>query len=279
MDKSELLLQPIGVFDSGTGGLTVVRALRDLLPHEDIFYIGDTARLPYGGKSRQTIERYSIEISGLLLAEGAKMIVVACNTASSLAVPRLHELLKVPVVGVIAPGARAAVKETRIGKVGVIGTKSTIQSEAYERTIRALNPNIRVTSQACPLLVPIVEEAWLDEDITREILHRYLDPLIATGIDTLVLGCTHYPLLAGLIEEVAGPEVRLVDSARNCAVAVKQTLAERGLENTKRMRGRLDVALTDGSNSFLPTAERVLRLEIDSVETRIVQGVILLEPV
>ena len=279
MDKSELLLQPIGVFDSGTGGLTVVRALRDLLPHEDIFYIGDTARLPYGGKSRQTIERYSIEISGLLLAEGAKMIVVACNTASSLAVPRLHELLKVPVVGVIAPGARAAVKETRIGKVGVIGTKSTIQSEAYERTIRALNPDIQVTSQACPLLVPLVEEAWLDEDITREILHRYLDPLIATGIDTLVLGCTHYPLLAGLIEEVAGPEVRLVDSARNCAVAVKQTLAERGLENTKRMRGRLDVALTDGSNSFLPTAERVLRLEIDSVETRIVQGVILLEPV
>jgi glutamate racemase len=279
MDKSELLLQPIGVFDSGTGGLTVVRALRDLLPYEDIFYIGDTARLPYGGKSRQTIERYSIEISGLLLAEGAKMIVVACNTASSLAVPRLHELLKVPVVGVIAPGARAAVKETRIGKVGVIGTKSTIQSEAYERTIRALNPDIQVTSQACPLLVPLVEEAWLDEDITREILHRYLDPLIATGIDTLVLGCTHYPLLAGLIEEVAGPEVRLVDSARNCAVAVKQTLAERGLENTKRMRGRLDVALTDGSNSFLPTAERVLRLEIDSVETRIVQGVILLEPV
>jgi glutamate racemase len=279
MDKSELLLQPIGVFDSGTGGLTVVRALRDLLPHEDIFYIGDTARLPYGGKSRQTIERYSIEISGLLLAEGAKMIVVACNTASSLAVPRLHELLKVPVVGVIAPGARAAVKETRIGKVGVIGTKSTIQSEAYERTIRALNPNIRVTSQACPLLVPIVEEAWLDEDITREILHRYLDPLIATGIDTLVLGCTHYPLLAGLIEEVAGPEVRLVDSARNCAVAVKQTLAERGLENTKRMRGRLDVALTDSSNSFLPTAERILQLEIDSVETRIVQGVTLLEPV
>ena len=151
MDKSELLLQPIGVFDSGTGGLTVVRALRDLLPHEDIFYIGDTARLPYGGKSRQTIERYSIELSGLLLAEGAKMIVVACNTASSLAVSRLQELLKVPVVGVIAPGARAAVKETRIGNVGVIGTKSTIQSEAYERTIRALNPGIRVTSQACPL--------------------------------------------------------------------------------------------------------------------------------
>jgi glutamate racemase len=277
MDKNELLLQPIGVFDSGTGGLTVVRALRDLLPHEDIFYIGDTARLPYGEKSRQTIERYSIEISGLLLAEGAKMIVVACNTASSLAVPRLQELLKVPVVGVISPGARAAVKETRIGNVGVIGTRSTIQSEAYERTIHALHPGIRVTSQACPLLVPLVEEAWLKEEITRQILHRYLDPLIATGIDTLVLGCTHYPLLAGLIAEVAGPGVRLVDSAKNCAVAVRQTLIERRLENNKRTQGRLDVALTDSSNSFLPTAERLLNLEIDSVETRIVQGVTLLE--
>ena len=278
MEKGELPFQPIGVFDSGTGGLTVVRALRDLLPHEDIFYIGDTARLPYGGKSRQTIERYSIELSGLLLAEGAKMIVVACNTASSLAVPRLQELLKIPVVGVIVPGARAAVKVTRCGNVGVIGTKSTIQSEAYERTIRALDPEIRVTSRACPLLVPLVEEAWLDEEITREVLHRYLDPLIATGIDTLVLGCTHYPLLAGLIEEVAGPGIRLVDSAKNCAVAVRQTLIERGIKSTKRTRGRLDVALTDGSNSFLPTAERVLRLEIDSVETRIVQGVTLLEP-
>jgi glutamate racemase len=283
MDKNELLLQPLGVFDSGTGGLTVVRALRDLLPYEDIFYIGDTARLPYGGKSRQTIERYSIEISGLLLAEGAKMIVVACNTASSLAVPRLQELLKVPVVGVIVPGARAAVKETRVGNVGVIGTRSTIQSEAYERTIRALQPAICVTSQACPLLVPLVEEAWFDgeitreKEITREILHRYLDPLIATGIDTLVLGCTHYPLLAGLIGEVAGPGIRLVDSAKNCAVAVRQTLIERGLENIKRTRGRLYVALTDSSNSFLTTAERVLKLEIDSVETRIVQGVTLLE--
>ena len=179
MRESEPSLRPIGVFDSGIGGLTVVRALRDLLPHEDIFYIGDTARLPYGGKSKSTIERYSIEISGLLLAENAKMIVVACNTSSSLAISKLQEILKVPVVGVIAPGARAAVKETRIGHVGVIGTKSTIQSEAYERAIQALNPAVRVTSQACPLLVPLVEEAWLEEEVTREVLHRYLDPVVA----------------------------------------------------------------------------------------------------
>jgi glutamate racemase len=277
MRENEPSLRPIGVFDSGTGGLTVVRALRDLLPHEDIFYIGDTARLPYGGKSKSTIERYSIEISGLLLAESSKMIVVACNTSSSLAVSKLEELLKVPVVGVIAPGARAAVKETRVGHVGVIGTRSTIQSEAYERAIQALNPDVRVTSQACPLLVPLVEEAWLDEEVTREVLHRYLDPVVAAGIDTLVLGCTHYPLLAPLIEEVAGPGIRLVDSAKNCAVAVKQTLREWGLENLEETTGKLNVALTDSSNSFLATAKQVLRLDIDSVETRIVQGVTLLE--
>jgi glutamate racemase len=277
MRENEPSLRPIGVFDSGTGGLTVVRALRDLLPHEDIFYIGDTARLPYGGKSKSTIERYSIEISGLLLAESSKMIVVACNTSSSLAVSKLEELLKVPVVGVIAPGARAAVKETRVGHVGVIGTRSTIQSEAYERAIQALNPAVRVTSQACPLLVPLVEEAWLDEEVTREVLHRYLDPVVAAGIDTLVLGCTHYPLLAPLIEEVAGPGIRLVDSAKNCAVAVKQTLMEWSLENLTETTGKLNVALTDSSNSFLATAKQVLRLDIDSLETRIVQGVTLLE--
>jgi glutamate racemase len=277
MDESESSRRPIGVFDSGIGGLTVVRALRDLLPHEDIFYIGDTARLPYGGKSKSTIERYSIEISGLLLAENAKMIVVACNTSSSLAISKLREILKVPVVGVIAPGARAAVKETRNGQIGVIGTKSTIHSQAYERAIQALNPKVRVTSQACPLLVPLVEEAWLDEEVTREVLHRYLDPVVESGIDTLVLGCTHYPLLAPLIHEVSGPEVRLVDSAMNCAFAVKQTLGECDLENERQHSGKLNVALTDSSNSFLGTARKALRLEIDSLETRMVQGVVMVD--
>jgi glutamate racemase len=249
------------------------------LPQEDIFYIGDTARLPYGGKSKSTIERYSIEISGLLLAENAKMIVVACNTSSSLAVAKLQEILKVPVVGVIAPGARAAVEETRIGHVGVIGTKSTILSEAYERAIKALNPAVRVTSQACPLLVPLVEEAWLMDKVTREVLHRYLDPVIRTGIDTLVLGCTHYPLLAPLIQQVAGSAVKLVDSAKNCAVAVKQTLVECDLENPSDGSGKLNVALTDSSNSFLTTARQALQLEINSLETRIVQGMVLVETI
>jgi glutamate racemase len=277
MDESELDPRPIGVFDSGIGGLTVVRALRDLLPREDIFYIGDNARLPYGGKSKSTIERYSVEISGLLLAENAKMIVVACNTSSSLAISRLREILKVPVVGVIAPGARAAVKKTQNGHIGVIGTKSTIQSQAYERTIQALNPTVRVTSQACPLLVPLVEEAWLTEQITREVLHRYLDPVVESGIDTLVLGCTHYPLLAPLIQEVCGPGIQLVDSAMNCAVAVKQTLREWDLENGGEHPGKLNVALTDSSHSFLGTARKALQLEIDSLETRTVQGVVMLD--
>jgi glutamate racemase len=279
MHESETSLRPIGVFDSGIGGLTVVRALRDLLPEEDIFYIGDTARLPYGGKSKSTIERYSIEISGLLLAESAKMIVVACNTSSSLAVSKLQEILKVPIVGVIAPGARAAVKETRVGHVGVIGTRSTIMSEAYERAIQALNPAVRVTSQACPLLVPLVEEAWLKDEVTRKVLHRYLDPVIEAGIDTLVLGCTHYPLLAPLIQEVSGSGVVLVDSAKNCAIAVKQTLLECGLENSTGSVGKLNVALTDSSNSFLTTAKQALQLEIHSLETRIVQGMVLVEGV
>ena len=207
----------------------------------------------------------------------AKMIVVACNTSSSLAISKLQEILKVPVVGVIAPGARAAVKETRLDHVGVIGTKSTIQSGAYERAIQALNPAVRVTSQACPLLVPLVEEAWLNEEVTREVLHRYLDPVISAGIDTLVLGCTHYPLLAPLIQEVCGPDVRLVDSAKNCAVAVKQTLLECELANRTSEAGELNVALTDSSNSFLATARHALQLEITSVETRLVQGMFLVE--
>ena len=270
-------LRPIGVFDSGTGGLTVVRALQDLLPSENIFYIGDTARLPYGGKNKQTIERYSIEVSGLLLAENAKMIVVACNTASALAVPRLQELLKVPIVDVIAPGARTAVKQTRNGYIGVIGTKATVYSQAYDRAIRALNPEVRVTNQACPLLVPLVEEAWLDEDITREVLHRYLDPLIAEGIDTLVLGCTHYPLLAPLIAEIVGPNVQLVDSAKNCAISVRQCLEESGLQALQESQGRLDVALTDSSNTFLSIARKALNLKIDTVKTRLTRGVALVE--
>ncbi len=266
-------LRPIGVFDSGIGGLTVVSALRRLLPAENIFYLGDTARVPYGGKSAATIERYSQEICGLLLAEGAKTIVVACNTASALAVPRLQETLRVPVIGVIAPGAHAAAEATQSGRVGIIGTRATVASGAYERALHKLAPRLRVTAQACPLLVPLIEEGMLEDNLTEQHIIRYLQPLLVAGIDTLILGCTHYPLLSPALARLAGPGVRLVDSAHNCALAVQSLLRDAGLQAPDDHLGALRVALTDASDSFLRVAERALGLHVGDVELRSVQGV------
>ena len=265
-------LDPIGVFDSGIGGLTVVAALQNLLPAENIFYIGDTARVPYGGKSRKTVERYSIEIGGLLLAERAKVIVVACNTASALAVPRMKDIFKVSVQGVVAPGAAAAVQNTKNKKIGVIGTRATMSSGAYEHAINGLDPEIQVFSVACPLLVPFIEEAMFDDKITDLMLARYLTPLLSNDIDTLVLGCTHYPLLRDAIARIAGPDVSLVDSAQNCALAVKSLLDSAGLSAPPERLGRLDVALTDATEGFLRTAARALELEIGEVSLRSVQS-------
>lgn len=260
--------RPIGVFDSGIGGLTVVSALRALLPNESIFYLGDTARVPYGGKSAATVERYSLEIAELLLAENAKAIVVACNTASALALNRLERTLQVPVIGVIQPGARAAVQATRNGHVGVIGTRATIASGAYERALRALEPRIEVTSQPCPLLVPLIEEAWLETVVTDEVLRGYLEPLIGAGVDTLVLGCTHYPLLRPALARLLGAGIALVDSAKNCAAAVRDLLARDGLRAPENARGELRVALTDSPDRFLRVAQKALQLELGEVELR-----------
>jgi glutamate racemase len=271
--QTERTLDPIGVFDSGIGGLTVVAALRDILPAENIFYIGDTARVPYGGKSRRTVERYGIEIGGLLLAEHAKIIVVACNTASALAVPRMRDMFKVPVQGVVQPGAAAAAKATRNKTVGVIGTRATIASGAYEHAIKAIDPEIRVASAACPLLVPLIEEGMFDDEVTDRMLARYLAPLRDAGVDTLVLGCTHYPLLRPAIARAAGPGVTLVDSAENCALAVRDLLASSGLAAPASRLGRLDVALTDATEGFLRTAAKALELDIGDVALRSVQEV------
>lgn len=271
-DTHDSRQDPIGVFDSGIGGLTVASALRRLLPSENIFYIGDTARVPYGGKSRKTVERYSIEIGGLLLAEQAKMIVVACNTASALAVPRMQELFKAPIQGVVSPGAQAAVRATRNGKIGVIGTRATVASGAYERAIHGLAPQTSVISAPCPLLVPLIEEGMFEDPITDQVIARYLAPLLAQKIDTLVLGCTHYPLARAAIGRVAGPDVTLVDSAENCALSVKTLLQEQNLAASEDRPGRLDVALTDATEGFLRTAERALQLEIGDVELRTVQA-------
>lgn len=264
-------LRPIGVFDSGIGGLTVAAALRELLPGEEIFYVGDTARVPYGGKSPATIERYGIEIAGMLLAEGAKLIVVACNTASALAVPRLQELLRVPVIGVIEPGASAAVAATKSGHVGVIGTRATVQSKAYEKAIHAIDSAIKVRVQACPLLVPLIEEGWLEDPVTDQIIQRYLNPMVRSGIDTLVLGCTHYPLLSKALSRYVGSGITLVDSARNCAANVKAVLQKMSLSAPKTRPGGLKVALTDPSGSFLRVAEQALGLNVGDVELRSVQ--------
>jgi glutamate racemase len=264
---------PIGVFDSGIGGLTVAAALQCLLPSENIFYLGDTARVPYGGKSRRTIERYGIEIGGLLLAERAKIIVVACNTASALAVPRMKEMFNVPVQGVVTPGAEAAVASTKNKLVGVIGTRATIASGAYEHAINSLDTDIRVISVACPLLVPLIEEGMFEDKVTDLMLARYLAPLLSAGIDTLVLGCTHYPLLREAIARTAGPGVTLVDSAENCALAVKALLEKNTLNAPPERLGKLDVALTDATERFLRTAARALDLEIGDVTLRSVQSV------
>ncbi|MGH8163944.1 MAG: glutamate racemase, partial [Rhodanobacteraceae bacterium] len=199
--------QAIGVFDSGIGGLTVVSALRALLPNESIYYLGDTARVPYGGKSAATVERYSLEITEMLLEENCKTIVIACNTSSALALPRLEERSPVPVTGVIRPGAEAAVAATRSGHIGVIGTRATIQSGAYERAIEAIDPALRVTARACPLFVPLIEEGWLESGVTDAVVRQYLAPMIDEGVDTLVLGCTHYPLLRPAIGRFLGDAV------------------------------------------------------------------------
>jgi glutamate racemase len=260
--------RPIGVFDSGIGGLTVVKALRDLLPHERIIYVGDTARVPYGSRSPSTVQRYSLEIANLLMEQDAKLVVVACNTVSSVALPQLEETLPVDIVGVIKPGAEAAIQQTRSHHIGVIGTRATIRSGAYERTLKSLNPSVQVTSRPCPLLVPLIEEGLLDDAVTDQMIDRYLEPLLADGIDTLVLGCTHYPLLAPAFRRRLGQEVRLVDSAQNCALAVKRLLEEASLGAPAGVAGSLRVALTDKPDNFLRVAREALDLDIGEVELR-----------
>jgi glutamate racemase len=260
--------KPIGVFDSGIGGLTVVRALRELLPNETIFYLGDTARVPYGGRSAATVERYSLEITGMLLAENCKTIVVACNTASALALPRLESTTPVPVTGVIRPGAQAAVAASRNGHIGVIGTRATIKSGAYERALRELDPAVRVSARACPLFVPLIEEGWLESEITDRVVRQYLTPLVEEGVDTLVLGCTHYPLLREAIGRFLGRSVTLVDSAQNCATAVAQLLEEKDLRANPAAVGQLSVALTDPPDAFLDVAREALQLDIGTVQLR-----------
>lgn len=215
---------PIGVFDSGIGGLTVLRAIRQLMPSESTVYFGDTARVPYGPKSPQTILRYSLEASDFLLGQGVKMIVVACNTATAHALSSVAEYAPVPVVGVVQPGATQAARHSASGRIGVIGTQGTIESGAYESAIRAVRPEATVFGVACPLFVALAEEGWTEGEVARLTAERYLTPLLGQDIDTMVLGCTHYPLLEPLLAEVVGTGIDLIDSARATAEAVAEGL-------------------------------------------------------
>ena len=248
------MIDAIGVFDSGVGGLTVVSALRRRLPRESILYLGDTARLPYGSKSPDTVTRYTRRNIEFLTERGVKAVVVACNTASALALPNLSP--QIPTWGVIEPGARKAAAVSR-GRVGILATEATIRSDAYARALRRIRPELEILSQACPLLVPLVEEGWHDDPVTEEVARRYLQPLLDAGVDTLVLGCTHYPLLKPVLERVAGPDVTLVDSAETVAEVVAGGLAERGIE---AMDGLAEhhLCVTDNGESFHRLAGRIL---------------------
>jgi glutamate racemase len=248
---------PIGVFDSGVGGLTVVRQLHRVLPGEDIVYLGDTARVPYGTKSPSTVVRFACEDTQFLLRQNVKAVVVACNTCSAWALPMLEKKFPVPVFGVILPGVRAALEKTRNQRIGIIGTTATIRSKAYTNGILARCDSARVFARACPLLVPLVEEGWTRHRVTDTVLREYLQPLLRHRIDTLILGCTHYPLLKTAIRKVAG--VTLVDSAESCALYVRERLGQLKLLAEKRRRsGAIQPFVTDETDRFGEVARRFL---------------------
>jgi len=252
---------PIGVFDSGVGGLTVFREIARALPREPLVYLGDSARVPYGTKSPKTIQRYSLEAAQHLLEHGVKMLVVACNTATAAALPVLQERLAIPVIGVVEPGARAAVERTS-GVVGVIATEGTVKSKAYTAAIKKLDPDVEVIESAAPLFVPLAEEGWANTHVAREVAEIYLEPLIDAGIDTLVLGCTHYPILRGTIEQVVGDAVQIVDSAETTALTVRQMLGKSaGVDAPEH-----HFLVTDAEERFRRIAGEFLEQEIQNLE-------------
>ncbi len=255
----------IGIFDSGVGGLTVFKEVKKVLPSESIIYFGDTARVPYGIRSKETVTRYSIENTEFLLSKGIKLLIIACNTASSLSIEEIKKRTSIPVIGVIEPGARAALRATRNKKIGIIGTEATIKSRAYPEAIKKINSSVEVFSKACPLFVPLVEEGWTSGTVTRLVAETYLKELGEKGIDTLILGCTHYPLLKPVISEVMGGNVQLIDSAVETAIAVKQVIEDNGLRSISQ-RPYYNFYVTDSPERFLSVGERFLGERIDNIE-------------
>jgi glutamate racemase len=257
---------PIGIFDSGLGGLTVTRAIFEQLPAESTVYFGDTARVPYGPKSPETVRRYSLEILRWLLDQGVKLVVIACNTSTAHALEALQAESPVPVIGVIRPGARAAVAEAHGGTIGVIGTAGTIASDAYGRAIRMLRPDADVRQLACPLFVPLVEEGWFDHPATELVAREYLAPLRQAGIESLVLGCTHYPLLKPLLGRVLGAEVRLIDSAEETARAVSEQLARDNLTAPPGSAVQHRFAVSDDEVRFRAVGSRFIGEKLAGAE-------------
>ena len=265
----DLAQTAIGVFDSGIGGLTVVREIMRQIPCERIVYFGDTARVPYGSKSKDTILRFSRQIIRFLRTQNVKVIVVACNTASALALEDIKKELDIPIIGVVKPGAKVAAETTKNLKVGIIGTEATVQSTIYTDTIQAINPEIEVIGKACPLFVPLAEEGWLKDTITRQVATRYLADFQTSGIDTLILGCTHYPLLRSLIGEVMGENICLVNPAYETARALKKLLEARDMLNPIPPQLQNDMYqfyVSDAADKFKRFANSILPYDIETTK-------------
>ena len=242
--------RPIGIFDSGLGGLTVLSEIRKILPKEDLVYFGDTAHVPYGSKSREVVTKFSSQIAAFLVRQKVKMIVVACNTASAFALPVLKNKFNLPVFGVIYPGAKAALSSSKKNRIGVIGTEGTIKSLSYDKAIRSINKKAEVLSAPCPLFVPLIEEGWINHPVTKEVAKEYLTPLAKRGIDVIVLGCTHYPLIKETIRKIVDRKITLIDSAEAAAADVRRILESSGLLEKSSSPGRYKFYVSDSPEKF-----------------------------
>ena len=255
----------IGVFDSGLGGLTVFKVLARRMPEESLIYFGDTAHVPYGSKSPEAIARFSSEVARFLAKRGIKLLVVACNTSSAWALPAIRKVVKIPVIGVIEPGARGAVGVSRGGRIGIIGTEATVKSGAYEKAIKALSRSARTTAAACPLFVPLVEEGWWSGEIVESVVRKYTAPLKKARVDTVILGCTHYPYLKPVLARALGARVRLIDSAQETARETESVLARLGLRAPRGGRGRRELYASDAPERFKRLAGRMLGSPVKTV--------------
>jgi glutamate racemase len=258
--------RPIGVFDSGIGGLTVVKEVMKILPNEDIYYFGDTARVPYGNKSPETVTKFSFQNTRFLISKDVKAIVIACNTASAFSIDSVRSNFSIPVLGVIEPGAYAAARETKKGKIGIIGTEGTIASRAYEKAIKKILPNAEILGYPCPLYVPIVEEGWAGSKVSYLVAEEYLAPLKKAGVDTLVMGCTHYPLLKKVVRDVMGPDVALINPAEETAINLMQVLVQHNLQNELRSNSQYRYYVSDNADKFSKVGGNFLNRSVFNID-------------